>query len=188
MLGAVLAGPASASAATDPKPVRPVPSLDVQRYLGDWKQVAAIPQWFEALCQSDVTANYKLTADKAVAVTNVCRGPYGSKIVSKGKARVLDKTTNAQLQVSFLNAFGQWFYLDAKPNYVVVGLGADYDWAVVGDPSRSSAFVLSRTATLTAEQRTGVLAALDATGFDACKLKVTRQTGGATAVKPLCVE
>ncbi len=185
MLAGALLAPATA-AATDPKPVVPVPSLDPARYLGEWKQVAAIPQWFEALCVSDVMATYRDLGPDAVSVSNRCKGPFGSAIVTKGKARILDKTTNAQLQVSFANFFGQWYYPDNKPNYVVVGLGASYDWAVVGDPDRTSAFVLSRTPTLTAEQRTAALAALDATGFDACKLKTTKQTGGATSVKPFC--
>lgn len=177
--------PATASA-TDAKPVTPVPSLELTRYLGDWKQIAAIPQWYEAACQSNVTANYKPTSDGGVAVANRCNGPFGAQILSKGKARVLDKTTGAKLQVSFVNAFGNWFYPDAKPNYIVAGLGANYDWAVVGDPDRSSGFVLSRTASLTTEQKTAALAVLDANGYDACKLKVTKQTGGATKVVPFC--
>lgn len=179
---AALVAPATAAAT----PVTPIPSLDTQRYLGDWKQIAAIPQWYETLCVKDVSANYKLFSDGAVNVTNRCKGPFESNIVSKGKARILDKTTNAQLQVSFVNAFGQWFYPDAKPNYVVAGIGADYDWAVVADPDRSSGFVLSRTATLTADQKAQALAVLEANGYDACKLKTTRQTGGITTVKPFC--
>ncbi|MDO9356270.1 MAG: lipocalin family protein [Solirubrobacteraceae bacterium] len=185
-LGASALAPAAASAATDPAPIVPVPSVDVQRYLGDWKQVAAIPQWFEALCERDVTANYVLRPDGAVGVKNVCKGPFGASIVANGRARILDKTTNSQLQVSFAQAFGQWFYPNSTPNYVIVGLGANYDWAVVGSPERSSAFVLSRTATLTPAQRSAVLSTLSTNGFDACKLKTTKQTGGATAATPFC--
>ncbi|MDQ8046179.1 MAG: lipocalin family protein, partial [Patulibacter sp.] len=115
-----------------------------------------------------------------------CSGPLSKTITTVGKARILDTTTNAQLQVSFIDVFGTWVYPGSTPNYVVVGLDPGYGWAVVGDPARSSAFVLSRTASLTATQRSQVTAALVKNGFDPCSLQVTPQTGGATTAGQFC--
>lgn len=178
--------PAVASAATDPNPVTPVPKLDVSKYLGTWRQIAAKPQWFEAACKRDVYAKYLLNADGSVRVTNTCSGPFSQQIKTVGKAKILDTTTNAQLQVSFVDLFGTWIYQGSAPNYVVVGLGANYDWAVVGDPARQSGFVLSRTASLTADQRAAATAALVKNGFDPCTLQITPQTGGATTAGTFC--
>ncbi|RHA43168.1 hypothetical protein D1825_06230 [Cellulomonas rhizosphaerae] len=68
----------------------------------------------------------------------------------------------------------------------MLGLGAQYDWAVVGDPNRSSGFVLSRTPALTAAQLADVRATLAANGYDACDLKLTKQDGGGSSRAPLC--
>ncbi|MBJ7472579.1 MAG: lipocalin family protein [Solirubrobacteraceae bacterium] len=179
-LGAA-ASPAGATAVT------PIPSLDTQRYTGEWRQIASLPQWFEAFCISDTVASYALNDDGTVRVSNRCVGPFGANIVTRGRARILDPVTNAQLQVTFVpNGSGGWSYPSNEPNYIVIGIGAAYDWAVVGDPQRTSAFVLSRTPALSAAQRTSVRQVLDANGFDPCKLKTTRQRGGIQKVVGFC--
>lgn len=182
-LGASVLAPATASAG----PVTPVPSVDIQRYLGQWREIASIPQWFNVLCARDTTATYALNSDGTVNVVNRCASPINTTITARGRARVLDTQTNAQLQVTFVNAFGQWFYPGpAEPNYVIIGLSPDYRWAVVGDPQRTSAFILSRAAALTPAERSTVLGILSANGFDACQLQVTRQTGGLQTRQPYC--
>lgn len=173
--------------ATERPPVTPIPSLDVPRYLGEWRQIASIPQWFEAFCVSDTVANYSLNDDNTVRVSNRCVGPLGANIVTRGRARILDPVTNAQLQVTFVPGLnGGWSYPGDTPNYIVIGIGEAYDWAVVGSPERSSAFVLSRTPALTSSQRAGVLAALEGSGFNPCNLRTTRQRGGLQSVRGFC--
>lgn len=185
--GALALGVGAAPAAATGGSVTPVPSLDLQRYLGEWHQVAAIPQWFEALCVSNSLANYSLYADGSVRVSNRCIGPFGASVTARGRARVLDTTTNAQLQVSFVALPGNnWFYPNATPNYVVIALGAAYDYAVVASPERSSAFVLSRAPALTADQWVTVKAALRDAGFDPCKVKITRTRGGLNSTASIC--
>lgn len=174
--------PAAASAG----PVTPVSKLDPQQYTGQWRQIASIPQWFEALCYSDTVANYSINDDGTVRVVNRCLAFGGLEIVTRGRARILDKTTNAQLQVTFLNVGGGWVYPGSEPNYIVMGLSPDYRWAVVGDPQRTSAFVLARASILTADEKSKVLAVLSANGFNACSLNTTRQRGGLQTVRQFC--
>lgn len=174
--------PAVASAG----PVTPVPKLDPQQYVGQWRQIASIPQWFEALCYSDTVANYSVNDDGTIRVVNRCFSLGGLEIVTRGRARILDPVTSAQLQVTFLNLGGQWVYPGNEPNYVVIGLSPDYRWAVVGDPQRTSAFVLSRGSTLTADEKSKVLAVLAENGFNACSLNTTRQRGGLQTVRQFC--
>lgn len=177
---AVAAAPASAS-------VQPVPSVDTQRYLGEWRQIASLPQWFELGCVSDTVANYSLNDDGTVRVSNRCVGPFGANVATRGRARILDTQTNAQLQVTFVqNLNGTWFYPNSTPNYVIIGLGEAYDWAIVGDPDRSSAFVLSRGPSLTSTQLGVVRSILKENGYDPCKLRTTRQRGGLSKVVSLC--
>ncbi len=184
---AIAAGFGAAAAPASAGPVTPVPSLDAQRYTGEWRQIASLPQWFEAFCVSDTVANYSLNDDGTVRVSNRCVGPFGANITTRGRARVLDPVTNAQLQVTFVQALGGgWSYAGTEPNYVVIGLGEAYDWAVVGDPQRTSAFVLSRTPALSSAQLGVVRGVLATNGFDPCKVRTTRQRGGVQKVVSLC--
>lgn len=173
----VLAVPASASA------VQPVERVEIDRYLGTWKQIAGIPQWFDVACLRDTTAVYALNPDGTVRVANRCSGPFGSTISITGRARVADPVTNAQLQVTFLNIGGPIY---TGTNYVIIGLADDYSWAVVTDPRRTSAFVLSRTVTQPPAVIDRIRGILTANGLDTCRLKVTPQTGGATSSPRLC--
>ena len=178
--------PAQAATTAGDGAIRPVAAVDVQRYLGDWYQLADLPQWYEAFCLSGTRARYGLNADGTVSVANRCTGPFGTTIPTNGTARVLDPGTNARLQVSFLSFAGRPIFTGSTPNYVIIGLADDYSWAVVGDPSRSSAYLLSRTVTLDAARLAAAKGALSASGYDPCSLTVTPQPGGATAKTTLC--
>lgn len=173
---------APAAAAGGPKPV---PSLEIDRYLGDWYQIASVPQWFEAFCARNTIANYRLNTNGTVRVSNRCATPWGGGVTALGNARVADKVTGAKLQVTF-NRFGSTWLYPSVPNYIVVGLGEGYDWAVVTDSYRTSGFVLSRTVTLAPEQRAGVLDSLRAAGINPCRLQITPQRGGATQSGKFC--
>ena len=37
----------SATANADPKPIKPVDHVDLDRFMGDWYVIATIPTWFE---------------------------------------------------------------------------------------------------------------------------------------------
>jgi len=178
---ALFAGAAPASAA----PVTPVAKVDVAQYLGVWHQIAAIPAWYESACQTNVTATYTLNPDGTIRVANRCFNPLG-QVRSTGRARIVDRTTDAQLQVAFFQLAGQWAYLGAAPNYVIIGLDLSYGWAVVGDPLHQSAFVLARAAALSAAQTAAVQSILVQNGYDPCRLKVTQQTGGRTKAANFC--
>ncbi|KYH44986.1 lipocalin family protein [Branchiibius sp. NY16-3462-2] len=175
-------GTVTASAA--PAPTKPVASVDLSRYLGQWYQVAAIPQWFSLQCAKDSTATYTANADGTVGVRNACTTYWGSSSVVTGKAKVQNAPANSELAVSFFKLFGQQIYTGT--NYQVIGLGAAYDWAVITDPARSSAFVISRTPAITSAQKATVQSVLSANAIDPCRLQVTPITGGETKAATFC--
>ncbi len=137
-------------------PLLPAEDLDVQRYLGEWFQIAAVPAWYELQCARDARAEYTLRSDGTIGVTNSCVTWWGSE----------SRITGAALP---LNA----------GNTRLIGIGPAYDWAAVTDSSRRSGFVLSRTPRLTGEQSDAARRALAGSGLDAGQLRTTRQTGGA---------
>jgi len=61
--------------------------FDVQRYLGQWHQVAATPAWFQSDCVADTTADYALAEDGGITVANFCHAADGELKQAEGMAR-----------------------------------------------------------------------------------------------------
>jgi apolipoprotein D and lipocalin family protein len=180
---AVLVAAGPARAASDP--VTPVPRVELERYTGQWHQLAAIPQWFSFFCARDTTADYTALPDGTIGVVNACTTGFGTPWRLEGRARVADPATNAQLEVTFARSGAGWIY-SGRVNYVIIGLARDYGWAVTTDPARGSAFVLSRTPTLPRAVQRRIGRILRANGIDPCRLQVSPVTGGATRARPAC--
>jgi len=148
-----------------------VASVDLERYLGTWYDIASFPQSFQEGCTGS-TAVYALRDDGEIDVVNRCRKGSldGEEDVAEGRARVVDSSTNAKLEVSFFRPF--W------GEYWVIDLGADYEYAVVGHPSRDYLWILSRTPTMDAAVYGGILARLRAHGYEIDRLVRTPQRAG----------
>lgn len=132
-----LVGCTSTKEQIDP-PLQTVSRIDVQKYLGDWYEIASFPQYFQKDCVH-TKANYSLRQDGDIEVNNQCRDktPDGKLREAKGKAWVVDKATSAKLKVQFFWPF--------SGDYWVIDLGANYEYAVVGHPKRTYLWILSRT-------------------------------------------
>lgn len=176
-----LATPASAATA----PVRPVDQVDLNRYTGQWFQLAAIPAVFEAQCAKNVRAVYVKNADGTIGVTNTCATYLGIPSTVKGKARVENAPANSALNVSFVNFFGKQIY-GKEANYLIFGLDPQYRWALVGSSDHKTGFVLSRTVTLSGADQLAIKRTIVANGFDLCSFEITKQDGGAQQRSTLC--
>ncbi|MEP6911807.1 MAG: lipocalin family protein, partial [bacterium] len=134
-----------------------VNSVDLARYAGRWYEIARLPNRFEKKCADSVTATYTLRTDGKIEVVNRCRKSSGEYTTAKGKAKIVDKQTNAKLKVTFF-----WpFYGD----YWILDLGPNYEYAVVGDPSREYLWILSRTPRIPESLYQQLLAKMAARGF-----------------------
>ncbi len=157
----------SAQDSTAP-PLRTVARVELDRYLGTWFEIASYPQRFQRDCTA-TKATYSLDDDGDIVVENQCRKHTldGKLDTAKGRARVVDASTNAKLEVSFFRPF--W------GDYWIIDLGAQYEYAVVGHPSREYLWILSRTPTLDPTVYAGILERLVAQGYDTSRLHVTLQ-------------
>jgi apolipoprotein D and lipocalin family protein len=188
-IGSGLGPPASATptATSVPRAVVPIGGLDLDRYAGRWLQLAAIPQFFSAECARDTQAVYTPLPDGLVKVENTCTRADGSLSVIEGRARVVGPSP-AQLEVTFVQVAGQWIF-QAAGDYWVLGVdqrSADYGWAVVGSPDRTSGFVLSRTPRLDARQIVSIVRTVLRNGYDPCAFTITATAGGIEENVPLC--
>lgn len=159
----------------DPQgPVRTVAAVNLDRYAGDWLEVARFPNRFQDKCTGEVRATYARRADGRIDVTNRCRTADGSMDDAMGIARVVDTQTFAKLKVRFAPAFLTWLP-SVWGDYWIIGLADDYRWAVVGSPDRKYLWILSRKPVLDQGSYQSALAAAGANGFDVARLVMTRQ-------------
>jgi apolipoprotein D and lipocalin family protein len=149
------------------EPLKTVSSVDLKRYVGTWYEIARYPNRFQKDCAGETTANYTLLANGNIRVVNSCRQANGNMKIAKGKAKIVDKTTNARLKVTFF-----WpFYGD----YWIIGLASDYRYAIVGEPGRKYLWILSRTPKMSAEDYAEALEKIRSAGYDPGRLMKTPQ-------------
>ena len=147
----------AACATAPPDGIRPVSSFEINRYLGQWYEIARLDHAFER-GMSDVNATYELQDDGSVKVIN--RGFDTQRQAWKeaiGHALFLGDPQIASLKVSF---FGPFY-----GGYHVIALDPQYRWSLVAGPSRDYLWLLAREKTLTTEIRQQLIAQSGALGF-----------------------
>ena len=143
--------------------VSAVAKLDMNRYMGNWYEVARLPNKAERDCVSDAIV-LLAPGDKPNRYTEVdsCLRKDGTTNARNAKMKPMDKSGDGRLKVSYL-----WpFY---KKRWVLA-VGPEYDWALIGSPDHKTLWVFSRTAAAKpgAMAQIGAKAALN--GFDVSKL------------------
>lgn len=146
-----------------------VQSLDVERYMGTWYEIARLPNSFEEglIC---VTATYSLLDNGKIRVINKGRNQENPEEIetAKGKAKFADKSTPGKLKVTFF-----WpFY----GKYWIIELDEDYKYALVGSPSREYLWILSRTKQLPESTVKKLTERAEELGFETKNLYYTAQT------------
>ncbi len=124
----------------------PVDALDLQRYSGQWHEIAHLPMFFQRKCVSDITATYTPLASGEIGVRNACRTKKGTEQSSDGIARTVAGKPG-QLQVRFAPRWLAWVP-GVWADYWIVDVDPEYQWAVVGGPDMKYMWILSRSATM----------------------------------------
>ena len=140
-----------------------VKSVDLNRYLGSWYEIAKYDHVFERGLDYAM-ANYTLRDDGKIDVLNT-----GIKDGRAKDAKGIAKTTNIPglLKVSF---FGP-FYSD----YRIMMLDTNYQYVLVGGSNDKYLWILSRTPQLDDATKTLILAEANRRGYDTGKLIWVKQ-------------
>jgi apolipoprotein D and lipocalin family protein len=167
-LAAGLAASVNAAGSAD-KPLATVPSVDLEKYMGRWYEIASFPQSFQKGCHC-TTAEYSMTDKSYVRVVNTCRkdGADGKVKTANGKAFVVEGSGNAKLRVQFFWPF--------RGDYWIIDLASDYAYAVVGDPGRKYLWVLCRTPRMDETLYREIVERAAGKGFDVSKLVLNDQS------------
>ena len=153
----------AACSTAPPDGVRPVTSFDLNRYLGQWHEIARLDHSFER-GMSDVNATYQLQDDGSVKVIN--RGYDTQRQAWKeaiGRALFIGDPGTASLKVSFFGPFYGGYHVIALDQQ-------NYRWSLVAGPDRDYLWILARDKTLPAEIREQLVSQARALGFATDKL------------------
>ncbi|WP_417605861.1 lipocalin family protein [Oceanimonas baumannii] len=140
-----------------PEGITPVSGFELNRYLGNWYEIARLDHRFERGLER-VTASYSMREDGGVRVIN--RGFDTAKGVWKqaeGRAYFVNRPDIAHLKVSF---FGPFYGA-----YVVFELDDNYQYALVSGPDRDYFWLLARTPELPPEVQQRLISSAREAGF-----------------------
>ena len=153
----------------DDAPLETVDYVDINRYLGDWYEIARFDHKFQRNCTA-TKANYSLRDDGDIRVINTCRvgSPDGKLKKAEGRAWIDDSNTNSKLKVQFFMTKIKWSFLAGK--YWILELDKDYQYVLVGAPSREYLWILSRRKQLDPAIYQKLITRANDMGFDTKKL------------------
>ena len=171
IFGTIAATVALAGCVSGPKVDNaPVAALDLNRYLGEWYEIARFDHSFERGVEQ-AKANYTQNTDGTIKVVNTGI-KNGKPKAAVGKGKTTD--TPGRLRVSF---FGP-FYAD----YRVMLIDKGYSHALVGSGSADYLWLLSRTPELPETAKSQLLSEAKRRGYDTDKLIWVRQGKDETTI------
>ncbi|CAI9760582.1 unnamed protein product [Fraxinus pennsylvanica] len=152
-----------------------VKGLDVARYMGRWYEIASFPSRNQPKNGSNTRATYTLNPDDGTV--NVLNETWtdGKRGFIQGTAYKADPSNDeAKLKVKFyVPPFLPIFPVTG--DYWVLYIDSDYQHALVGQPSRSSLWILCRKPDLDEGTYKELVEKAEAEGYDVSKLHKTPQ-------------
>jgi lipocalin len=153
---------------TEKNALEVVDEVNLQKYTGTWYEIARLPNRFEKGLKC-VTATYQLREDGKITVINKghkVENPQKAEKV-EGWAKVPNPEEPGKLKVTFF-----WPFFG---KYWIIDLDADYQYALVGSPSRKYLWVLARDKKLKEDTYKKLLKTAKEKGFDTSNLIRTEQ-------------
>ena len=144
------------------------PNFELGRFEGRWYEIARMPRDYDAACH-DTTADYRRTAERQLDVRHTCfvKSPAGPLHEFRALATVDDPGEPAKMSLQIGSYAGAYWVRD---------VGDRYEYALVGHPSRSALWILSRRPTLSHADWQHALSLARKQGYDVARLRRTPQS------------
>ena len=145
-----------------PDGIEPVDNFELNRYLGDWYEIARLDHSFERGLEA-VKAEYSLRDDGGIRVINSGRDSKSQVAQqAEGRAYFVEEPNLGHLKVSF---FGPFF-----GSYVIFELDENYQYAFIAGNSRDYLWLLARTPKVSEELIDQFISRASLLGFDTSQL------------------
>ena len=145
-------------------PIHTVPSVDLNRFMGDWYVIANIPTFIEKDAYNAVES-YRLAEDGTIATTfTFNKGGFDGPLKTYNpRGFIRDKESNA--------VWGMQFIWPFKAEYRIVYLSEDYTKTVIGRSKRDYVWIMARKSAISREDYATILEFLEAQGYDISKVQ-----------------
>jgi len=153
-----------------------VSHVDLRQYLGKWYEIARLPAWFQKGCIQS-TATYGLDESGQITVLNECLMKDGTRKSASGRASIVDRQSQAKLEVVFDNWFSRIFPGLVKGKYWILYVDPGYRNAVVGTPDRKYLWFLSRNRTVEDATYAELVRFAESRGFETDRLIRAEEAG-----------
>jgi len=144
--------------------VKTVDYVDLKLGGGKWYEIARVARGHEEGLVG-VTASYIILPDGNIKIVNTAYENTldGRFKIITGKAKIIDKKTNAKIRASY-----RWPFWG---NYGVLEVGKNYDYVVIGNLNRKSLWVVSRKPQMNEKLYEEILKRAEKQGYDITKLE-----------------
>lgn len=160
----------AAPASRDLAPLEHGPPVDLARYMGDWYVIANIP-YFAERNKVATLDRYALRPDGRIDNIYVFRKGFDQPQKQYNAiATPVPGTGNAHWKIQFIWPF--------KADYLVLEVDPDYQWALIGHPSRKYAWIFAREAAMEDANYQELVGRLGRYGYDPASLLRVPQFAG----------
>jgi apolipoprotein D and lipocalin family protein len=145
-------------------PIKPVSSVDLNQYMGDWYVIACIPTVFETDAYNAVES-YQIEKDGSINTTFVYRkdGFDGPEKRYNPQGFVVENTGNA--------VWGMQFIWPFKTEYIIAYLDKDYTSTIIARNARDYVWIMARTPFIKDSEYQALTKTVANLGYDVSKLR-----------------
>jgi apolipoprotein D and lipocalin family protein len=145
-------------------PIRTVPQVDLQRFMGDWYVVAHRPTVVEKAVFNAVES-YSLNTDGTIGTTyKFNQGALDGKVKKYSmRGIVVNTATNAEWAMQFAGPM--------KADYKIVYLDDNYQEAIIGRDQRDYVWILTRSPNISPTDFDALLSRVRNMGYDINQLR-----------------
>ncbi|PSS21025.1 Temperature-induced lipocalin-1 like [Actinidia chinensis var. chinensis] len=157
------------------KEMEVVKGLDLERYMGRWYEIASFPSRFQPKSGINTRATYTLREDGIVNVLNETWTDDKRGFIEGTAYKADPKSDEAKLKVKFYVPP----FLPIIPvvgDYWVLFIDDDYQYALIGQPSRKYLWILCRQNHIAEETYKQLVQRAKDEGYDVSKLHQTTHT------------
>ena len=149
--------------------IKTEPYVDLERFMGEWYVVASVPTFFEKEAHNP-KESYRLNDEGNIETTFSFYedSPDGEKKIYKPTGYIHNKETNAEWRMQFVWPF--------KMPFLIITLDEDYEYTVIGYPSRKYVWIMARKPQMSDEVYRTIIGDLEEIGYDISKINKVPQS------------
>lgn len=183
-VGMLLAGCGTTGEVEVQAPLKPVPRLELSRYVGDWFLIASIPAGLDQGAHNYVVTHRLDSEGRVISEIRFRERSFTGKVAAVSLvSTIVDTQTNAQWRQA-LAPWGMGVFFTKELEYVVAYVADDYSKAVVGRSRRDAVWMFARTPELSESDYELLKHKIALMGYDVSDLQKTPQRWPDDEIKP----